>query len=83
MEELIDQQISQLYGPIMALIQEGRIGFAHIQYQLGRDVIIPAGKEFTDLPDNEQKIWIHYVDTYKIKTQMEIVKILEKDLHLM
>lgn len=81
-KELIDKQISELYGPIYALIIEGEIRFSRIQYQLGRKHIIPKDKGFYDLPESEQLIWKHYVETYKISNQMEIVKIMRNNLHL-
>ena len=81
-KELIDKQISNLYGPIYALIIESDISFARILYQLGRQHIIPKDKSFYDLPENEQLIWKHYVDTYKIKSQMKIIEIMENNLHL-
>ncbi len=81
-KELIDKQISELYGPIYALIIEGDISFSRILYQLGRNYVIPKDKSFDDLPVDEQKIWKHYVDTYKIKTQMKMVEIMRNNLHL-
>lgn len=65
-----------------ALMIESDISFSRIQYQLGRNYIIPANKSFYDLPENEQKIWKHYVDTYKIASQMEMVKIIRNNQHL-
>jgi hypothetical protein len=81
-KELVDQQISQLYGPIHALILEGNVQFSRILYQLGRRHIIPEGSSFYDLHEDEQKIWKHYVDTYKIRSQMKIVEIMRNNLHL-
>lgn len=81
-KELIDKQISELYGPIYSLILEGEISFSRVLYQLGRSHVIPQNKSFYDLPENEQKIWKHYVDTYAIKNQMKIVEILRNNLHL-
>lgn len=81
-KDFIDRQISELYGPIYALIIEGDISFSRILDQLGRSCIIPEGKSFYDLPEEEQKIWKHYVDTYKIKNQMKMVEIMRNNLHL-
>lgn len=81
-KELIDKQISNLYGPIYALIIEGDVSFSRILYQLGRQFVIPKDKSFYDLPEHEQKIWKHYVDTYKIPNQMKIVEIMRDNLHL-
>lgn len=81
-KELIDKQISNLYGPMYALIIEGDVSFSRILYQLGRRCVIPRDKSFSDLPEDEQKIWKHYVDTYKIENQMKMVKIMRNNLHL-
>ena len=81
-KEFIDKQISELYGPIYALITEGDVMFSRILWQLGRRSVIPRDKSFYDLPEDEQKIWIHYVDTYKIKSQMKMVEIMRNNLHL-
>lgn len=34
------------------------------------------------MPEEEQKIWMHYVDTYKIKSQRKMVEIMRSNLHL-
>ncbi|MCF2653318.1 hypothetical protein [Anaeromassilibacillus senegalensis] len=81
-KELIDKQISNLYGPMYALIIEGEVSFSRILYQLGRRCVIPRDKSFSDLPEDEQKIWKHYVDTYKIENQMKMVEIMRDNLHL-
>lgn len=81
-KELIDRQIENLYGPMYALINESDIVFNRILYQLGRRYVIPKDKSFNDLPETEQKIWKHYVDTYKIKNQMKMVEIMRNNFHL-
>ena len=81
-KEQIDLQISELYGPVYAIIIENDVLFSRILYQLGRKYIIPKDKSFYDLPIEEQTIWKHYVDNYKIPNQMKIVSILRKNIHL-
>ena len=81
-KELIDKQISNLYGPIYALINERYVTFSRVLYQLGRQYVIPEGMGFYDLSENEQKIWKHYVDNYAIPNQMRIVDIMRGNLHL-
>lgn len=81
-KELIDKQILNLYGPMYALIIEGDVSFSRILYQLGRRCVIQKDKGFNDLPEDEQKIWMHYVDTYKIKNQMKMVEIMRNNIHL-
>jgi len=81
-KEFIDRQISELYGPIYALILESDIQFSRILYQLGRRVVFKDGQDFDNLPEREQKIWKHYVDTYKIDSQLRMVEIFRKNIHL-
>ncbi len=82
-KELIDKQISLLYGPLDQIIRESKIMFNLILYQLGRNYIIGKDQKFEDLPENERKIWMHYVDTYKIPNQMKMVEIIRNNIHLM
>lgn len=81
--ELINKQISELYGPIAELIRESNLRIELLCFQLGRKHIFPEEMQtFDELPENEQKLWAHFVDTYKIPCQMKIVDILRKNYHL-
>jgi len=83
-KDLIEKQISVLYAPLNQLCLEGDISFTRILYQLGRQHVFEGEKtSFEDLTEDEQKIWKHYVDTYKIPSQMEMVKILRHNSHLL
>lgn len=80
---LIDEQISKYYGPISAIIKEQSIIRQRIQYQIGRKVIFDKGKErLADLLPDEQLIWKHFIDTYKIPMQHKIIEIMENNAHL-
>ena len=81
--QLIDEQISKYYGPISAIIKEQSIIKQRIQYQIGRQVIFDNGKDrLADLTRDEQLIWKHFVDTYKIPLQHKIIEIMENNAHL-
>lgn len=82
-KEFIDKQISQLYGPLAAIIREADISFKLITFQLGRKHIFENGRELKDLPENEQKIWIHYVDKYKLPAQAKMIEIIRNNIELM
>ena len=83
-KELIDKQISQFYGPIAELLREQDLRWALIKYQLGRSVIFQKEQQkITDLPEHEQKIWIHFIDTYSIPSRMKIIEIFQNNHHLM
>ena len=81
-KELVDNQISKLYGPIYALIIEGEVMFSRVLYQLGRNSVIPKGLDFDDLPEDDKKVWRHYVNTYKIPYQLKMVEIMRNNFHL-
>lgn len=82
-KELIDQQISKFYGPISAILKEQDIRFSLIQYQMGKTYIFNKEQyKLADLTEEEQKIWMHYVDTYVLPTNQHILSILENNQHL-
>ena len=64
-KDLIDRQISELYGPLDQIIRESNITFDLILFQLGRRFVFEKGRSLSDMPENEQKIWKHYVDGKK------------------
>ncbi|MBR4335834.1 MAG: hypothetical protein IKP74_05205 [Clostridia bacterium] len=81
-KEYVDRQISEFYGPLAAIIHESDISFGLILFQLGRKCIFESGKELQDLPEKEQKIWMHYVDTYKLPAQAKMVEIIRNHIEL-
>lgn len=82
-KELIDRQIEEFYGPIAAMLYESDIRFSLILHQLGREHVFAEGQmQLSDLPENEQLVWKHYVDEYKIPSQNKIVDILRNNQHL-
>ena len=81
--QYIDQQIANYYGPIAAILREQTIIRQRIEYQFGRDYSFAAGKDtLADLTPDEQLIWKHFVDNYKIPLQREIINIMRKNAHL-
>ena len=82
-KEHIDKQISEFYGPISSLLQEQEIIFNRILYMFGRSCVFSKDQtKLSDLPENEQKIWMHYVDTYKIPLSNRIIDIIQNKKHL-
>ncbi len=82
-KELIDRQISNLYGPLAELIEEQNIRWALIKYQLDRDYVFSKDTiTLSQLSEDDRKIWVHFVDTYKIPIQNEMVKIIRENQHL-
>lgn len=81
--QLLDEQISKYYGPISAILREQTIIRQRIWYQIGRDVIFNNGKDkLTDLSPEEQLIWKHFIDKYKIPMQHRIIEIMRDNAHL-
>lgn len=82
-KELIDRQIEEFYGPISAILYESDIRFSLILYQFGRKHVFVLGQtQLSDLLENEQLIWKHFVDEYKIPSQNKIVDIIRNNQHL-
>lgn len=82
-KEFIDQQVSLLYGPVSQLLKEQNIRFSRILEMLGRDKVFKRNQDkLSDLADDEQKIWVHFVNNYKIPIDNSIVEILRTNRHL-
>lgn len=80
---LLDEQISKYYGPISAILKEQTIIRKRIWYQIGRDVIFDGEKDkLSDLAPDEQLIWKHFIDKYKIPMQHQIIEIMRDNAHL-
>jgi len=81
--QLLDEQISKYYGPISAILKEQTIIRQRIWYQIGRTVIFDGGKDkLSDLAPEEQLIWKHFIDKYKIPMQHRIIEIMRDNAHL-
>lgn len=82
-KELVDEQISKLYGPLSEIIEEQNTLWELIKYQLGRDYIFDKDTiKLSQLSENDRKIWVHFVDTYKIPSQNKMMEILQSNQHL-
>lgn len=82
-KEHIDKQISEFYGPISALLKKQDILFERILYMFGRSFVFRKDQtQLSQLSENEQKIWVHFVDTYIIPQNKRIVEIIQKNQHL-
>lgn len=81
--KMLDEQISKYYGPISAILTEQTIIRQRIGYQINRQVIFDKGKDkLSDLSPDEQLIWKHFIDEYKIPLQRKIVEIMQNNAHL-
>lgn len=83
-KELVDRQISCLYGPLSELLREQNILFELILLQLGRRAVFNDDNyRLSDLSENDQKVWVHFVDTYKIPLQNKMLEIIQNNQHLL
>ena len=79
----IDEQLEKYYGPILALLREQSILWARVHEQMGGGPVFESWQDkLSDLSPDKQKLWVHYVDTYKIPLQREIVNIMKTNAHL-
>lgn len=79
----IDEQLSKYYGPILAILKEQNIIWTRVHEQMGGGPVFEKWQHTLDDLDNEKrKLWVHYVDTYKIPLQREIVNIMRENAHL-
>ena len=79
----IDEQLEKYYGPILALLREQSILWTRVHEQLGGGPVFESWQDkLSDLSPDKQKLWVHYVDTYKIPLQREIVNIMKTNAHL-
>ena len=82
-KELVDKQISLFYGPISELLREDHIIFHFVLDEMGRRHVFEDGQhKMSDLSQDDQKRWKHYVNCYKIPTQNKILKIIRENKHL-
>ena len=82
-KEYIDTQISELYGPISALLKEQKILFERVLFMFGRRSVFSKNQNsINDLPEEERKIWIHFVDNYIIPINLKILEIIRNKQHL-
>ena len=81
--QLLDEQISKYYGPISAILHEQTTISERVWEQIGRRKIFENGKDkLSDLSEDEQLIWKHFVDNYKIPLQRQVVDIMRNNAHL-
>lgn len=80
---LLNEQISKYYGPISALLKEQTIIKQRIWEQIGREFIFENGNDkLSDLAPEEQLIWTHFVDNYKLPLHRKIIEIMQNNAHL-
>lgn len=79
----IDEQLSKYYGPILAILREQDILWARVCEQMGGGPVFESWQDrLEDLEPDKRMIWVHFVDTYKIPLQREIVNIMKENAHL-
>lgn len=79
----VDRQISELYGPLDAIITMQNMRRNIIKYQFGRPAIFKETGELQDLSEDEEKQWVHFVDTYVLPSLNEIIELFKSHRDLM
>lgn len=74
----IEKQLSELYGPLAFLIYEGRATFSDLLQGLGRPYVFRSEQ----LPDDELKLWLFWVDHDFMPRNDKIQTILSTNSHL-
>lgn len=79
----IDEQLSKYYGPILAILKEQDIIWQGLCEEVGRTYIFKSiDAPLNSLEPDNQKRWVHFVDTYKIPMQRQIADIMKENAHL-
>lgn len=77
-KNLIDEQISKLYGPISSILNEMQIGYEIVLAQLKRSAVF----DNTPLTEKEKAIWIDYLENFNLPKLNLIVDVFRTNLHL-
>jgi hypothetical protein len=75
----VERQLSELYGPLVFLIHEGRAIFSDLLQSFGRNYVFVAGQP---LPENELATWLFWVDLDLMPRNSKIQSILASNAHL-
>lgn len=76
----VEQQLEQLYGPLLFLVREGRSAWQDFCDTLGRDVVFENGRPLTE---EEKAIWLFWVDHEFMPRNAAIQSLLSSKTHLM
>jgi hypothetical protein len=75
----VEQQLEQLYGPLLFLVQEGRSAWQDFCDTLGRNVVFPNGRP---LSEEEKALWLFWVDHEFMPRNEAIQSLLSSKTHL-
>ena len=75
----VERQLEELYGPLVALMYEGRQVFQELLRSLGRDYVFLEG---VALPQDELKTWLFWADNSFLPRNRQIRDLLTSKPHL-
>ncbi|MFE6282681.1 hypothetical protein [Streptomyces sp. NPDC057877] len=75
----VENQLEQLYGPLLFLVEEGRSAFHDFCDTLGRNYVFAAGRP---LSPEEQDLWLFWVDHEFMPRNEAIQHLLSSKAHL-
>ena len=74
-----ERQLEELYGPLVALLCEGRQVFTELLRTLGRNHVFIEGR---GLPEDEQRTWLYWTEKSFLPRNRSIRDLLTAKLHL-
>ncbi|MET7696332.1 hypothetical protein [Streptomyces sp. NPDC005485] len=75
----VENQLEQLYGPLLFLVEEGRSAFRDFCDTLGRHYVFAAGRP---LSPEDQELWLFWVDHAFMPRNEAIQNLLSAKTHL-
>jgi len=76
----LQRQIEELYGPLLGLIQDGRVVYEVAMNRLKR---ADGTMDFRTLSDEEMKLWLFFNNTYLLPTNRKMAKLLREKAFLL
>ncbi len=77
--KFVERQIEELYGPLAALIYEGRRQFRDLLQSLGRNYVFA---DDSPLPPDELKTWLYWAESEFLPRNEQIKSLLKSKPHL-
>lgn len=77
--EFVERQIEELYGPLAAILHEGRRSFLELCLTLGRNYVFHGDES---LPDDELSTWLYWCDQEFLPRNERITELLHTKAHL-
>lgn len=77
--DLLRRRLDEFYSPIYGYLVENDRARKLISEQIGREIIFTRDNP---LPQEDENIWIHYLENYVLPNNRSILNILQNKMHL-